>query len=93
MLENPVSPRRACQAWPLASLNHVYVGKFQVYRTDQTLICTLPCFLLLDTIHEIPGAELSVPPKPLLPKVGRATTTYGFDVMVRQLNSVHEWMR
>src|SRR5712691_1674931 len=26
-LENPVGPRRARQVWPLASLEHVYVGR------------------------------------------------------------------
>lgn len=33
--------------------------------------------------HEIPGAELTPPPKPLLPNFGRATMIYNFDSMVR----------
>ena len=38
--------------------------------------------------HEIPGAELPVPPKPLLPNFGRATSlTYHFDMTVRIVNS------
>ena len=42
------------------------------------------------TIHDIPGAELPVPPKPLLPNFGRATMMYGFDVLVRRLNPIHK---
>ena len=34
--------------------------------------------------HEIPGAELTPPPEPLLPNFGRATTAvYGIDLNVR----------
>jgi hypothetical protein len=40
------------------------------------------------TTHEIPGAELPVPPEPLLPNLGRATTIHSFDVMVRRVNSI-----
>jgi hypothetical protein len=40
------------------------------------------------TTHEIPGAELPVPPKPLLPNYGRATTVHCFDVMVRRVNFI-----
>jgi len=32
--------------------------------------------------HEIPGAELIPPPKPLLPNFGRASTIYHFDLMM-----------
>ena len=35
------------------------------------------------TTHEIPGAELPVPPKPLLPNFGGATLVHVYDVMVR----------
>ena len=40
------------------------------------------------TTHEIPGAELPVPPKPLLPNLGRATIIHKFDVMVRRVKSI-----
>ena len=43
------------------------------------------------TTHEIPGAELPVPPKPLLPNFGGATLVHGFDVMVR-MNSILRWL-
>ena len=33
--------------------------------------------------HEIPGAELTPPPRPLLPNFGRATTIYNIDLNVR----------
>lgn len=34
--------------------------------------------------HEIPGAERPIPPKPLLPNLGRAgATAYSVDLMVR----------
>jgi hypothetical protein len=37
--------------------------------------------------HEIPGAELPVPPEPLLRNMGRAASgTYFTDIMVRELN-------
>ena len=38
--------------------------------------------------HEIPGAELPVPPQPLLRNMGRAASgAYFTDVMVRELDS------
>ena len=40
------------------------------------------------TTHEIPGAELPVFPKPLLPNLGRATSTPLYDAMVRGVNSI-----
>ena len=39
--------------------------------------------------HEIQGAELLVPPEPLLRNMGRAASgTYFIDVMVRELNLI-----
>jgi hypothetical protein len=44
----------------------------------------IPCACDEPATHELPGAELPVPPKPLLPNLGRAgSMAYNTDMMVR----------
>ena len=55
--------------------------KTQLIIVDQVLsyVCDEP------TAHEIPGAELPIPPQPLLPNLGRAASgVYLYDLMVRK---------
>jgi hypothetical protein len=74
----------------LTILKHLRVAagpKTQLVVVDQlmTYACDEPA------THEIPGAELPVPPKPLLPNFGRATSMiYHFDVTVRRANSNYD---
>jgi hypothetical protein len=42
--------------------------------------------------HDIPGAGLPVPPKPLLPNMGRAgSMAYNTDLMVREMRAWSRW--
>ena len=61
--------------------------KTQLVMIDQliTYACNEPA------MHEIYGTESSLPPKPLLPNLGRATSiTYCCDVMVGRLYSYYD---
>ncbi|KAH9988258.1 O-methyltransferase [Russula compacta] len=53
--------------------------KTQLVIDDQIIACVCD----EDAVHEIPGAEIPVPPKPLLPNMGRASSmAYNTDVMM-----------
>jgi hypothetical protein len=74
----------------LTILKHLRIAagpKTQLVIIDQlmTLACDEPA------THEIPGAELPVPPKPLLPNFGRAASmTYNFDMTVRRVKATYD---
>jgi len=69
----------------LTILKHLRIAagpETQLVIVDQlmTLACDEPA------THEIPGAELPIPPKPLLPNFGRAASmVYHFDMAVRRM--------
>jgi len=71
----------------LKRLRNAAGPKTQLVVVDQlmTYACDEPA------THEIPGAELPVPPKPLLANFGRATSMiYNFDVTVRRASSNYD---
>ena len=57
--------------------------KTQLIIVEQLIACACD----EPATHEIPGAEVPVPPKPLLPNLGRASSmAYNTDVMVSRSN-------
>ena len=72
--------------WPdeycLTILKHLRVAagpKTKLVIVDQLMECACD----EPATHEIPGAEVPAPPKPLLPNLGRASSlAYNIDLMV-----------
>jgi hypothetical protein len=68
----------------LTILKHLRVAagpNTQLVVVDQLITCACD----ESVTHEIRGAELPIPPKPLLPNLGRATAmTYNVDATVRR---------
>jgi hypothetical protein len=71
----------------LTIMKHLRVAagpKTQLVIVEQLIACACD----EPATHEIPGAEVPVPPKPLLPNLGRASSmAYNTDVMVSRVDT------
>ena len=74
----------------LTILKHLRIAsgpETQLVIVDQLIACACD----EPATHGIPGAEVSVPPKPLLPNFGRASSmAYNTDVMVSKMTQIYE---